>query len=87
MQSPVYREAQQQEFSSRDKKILARENWAGRDDKFIAGNPERLNCRFASALKALGMTKGRTALSLNLVVPPTIPMDVVHFSLNLPQAS
>ena len=24
------------------------------------------------------MTKGRTALSLNLVVPPTIPMDVVH---------
>jgi len=33
------------------------------------------------------MTKGRTALSLNLVVPPTIPMDVVHFSLYLPQAS
>jgi hypothetical protein len=41
----------------------------------------RGNCRF------LGMTKGRTALSLNLVVPPTIPMDVVHFSLYLPQAS
>ena len=33
------------------------------------------------------MTKGRTALSLNFVVPPTIPMDVVHFSLYLPQAS
>ena len=31
------------------------------------------------------MTKGRTALSLKLVVPPTIPTDVVHFSLNLPQ--
>ena len=41
----------------------------------------------ADSSASLGMTKGRTALSLNLVVPPTIPMDVVHFSLNLPQAS
>ena len=41
----------------------------------------------ADSSASLGMTKGRTALSLNLVVPPTIPMDVVHFSLYLPQAS